>query len=130
MSTDAIRLEGLAATWSPYEPQLVSGALMDAGNLAGDLRPSTAIRLLTIERDEAKAFLLRLHSLALQDHVDVEALCNLALDKPLVVVVPPGRALSERLRRAADAVVETDIDTEAGQAEFQEVIADLLGDAA
>lgn len=37
------------------------------------------------------------------------------LDKPLVVVVPPGRHMGEKLLRIADHVITADVTTEAGR---------------
>jgi len=45
----------------------------------------------------------------------VELGASIMLDKPIVILVMPGRPIPERLRRVADEVVEADIDTEEGK---------------
>ena len=57
----------------------------------------------------------------------VELGASLLLDKPIIVIVLPGRedAVPERLRRAADAVVRVDLDTETGREELQAALHDL-----
>ena len=44
------------------------------------------------------------------------------LDKPLIVVVLPGRTVPDRLARVADAVVHADLDLEAGRRELADAL--------
>jgi len=48
------------------------------------------------------------------------------LDKPIIVVAFDDRDVPERLRRVADRVVETDIDTEAGARKLAEAINEIV----
>lgn len=48
-------------------------------------------------------------------------------DKPLLIVVPRGRSVPARLRRIADAVVEIEFGTDAGQQELTRALEDMLG---
>ena len=41
------------------------------------------------------------------------------LDKPLIVVAPPGRHMAERLLRIADHVITEDVTTEAGRKQIE-----------
>lgn len=52
----------------------------------------------------------------------VELGVAIMLDKPILAVVEPGIAVSDRLRRVADVVVEADITTEEGQRTVAEAI--------
>lgn len=49
------------------------------------------------------------------------------MDKPLIVFVPKGRAVGERLARIADHVLEADMTTEAGQKEAMNKLRILMG---
>ena len=55
--------------------------------------------------------------------VCLEVGAAILLDKPMVIVAPPGRPISGHLRRVADEVIEVDLDTEAGQQEFMARVA-------
>lgn len=74
----------------------------------------------SIKQIEASAMVM---SLVPDDDFDVKFALELGaaimLDKPLIVIVVPGRRVSEHLRRVADEVVEVDIDTEDGQERLQ-----------
>lgn len=72
-------------------------------------------------------------TLAPDGDFDVKIACEigatLLLDKPLIVIALPGRAIPAALRRAAVEVVECDIETEAGRDHLAERINALTGDA-
>ena len=55
------------------------------------------------------------------DKVDVKFAVELGLaimlDKPILAVVQPGMTIPDRLRRVADAIIITDLDTEDGKAQ-------------
>lgn len=60
----------------------------------------------------------------------VELGLTIMLDKPLLVVVMPGRPVPPKLRAVADEVVEADLDTEAGRERAQasaQALAERLG---
>jgi hypothetical protein len=54
-----------------------------------------------------------------KDDVDVKFAVELGLaimlDKPILAVVQPGTEVPGRLRQVADAIIVTDLDTEAGK---------------
>jgi hypothetical protein len=52
----------------------------------------------------------------------VELGFSIMLDKPIIIVAMPGRPVPAKLRKLADAVIEADITTEAGQALLQEAM--------
>lgn len=58
------------------------------------------------------------------EHADaklaVELGYSILLDKPLIVLVPPDRPISKRLRKVADVIVDADITTEEGRVAVQE----------
>lgn len=56
----------------------------------------------------------------------VELGFSIMMDKPLILVVMPGRKVPERLARIAEAIVEADLDTELGQATVAEFVRDRL----
>jgi hypothetical protein len=55
----------------------------------------------------------------------VELGLSIMLDKPLLIVVNPNTPVPERLRRAADKVIECDIDTEEGRTLFAAQVKDF-----
>ena len=58
----------------------------------------------------------------------VELGLSIMMDKPIIAIVMPGREIPEKLRKVADYVVEADIDTAAGQAKLQGVLAEAYLD--
>lgn len=48
------------------------------------------------------------------------------LDKPLILLVPPGRTVLPRLQRVADKVIKIDISTEEGQAATKQRLLEYL----
>lgn len=57
----------------------------------------------------------------------VELGFGIMLDKPLLVVVAPGRELPRKLRRVADEVVVADVDLEEGREAISAAVKRLLG---
>jgi hypothetical protein len=57
----------------------------------------------------------------------VELGLSIMLDKPLLVVVLPGRPVPRKLREVADEVIVCDVDTKAGQREIQAAMERVLG---
>ena len=55
----------------------------------------------------------------------VELGFSILMDKPILVVTVPGTEIPERLRRVADLIVETDIDTEEGQERLQKALNEM-----
>ena len=55
--------------------------------------------------------------------VCLEVGAAILLGKPLFIVLPPGRSISEQLRRAADVVIEADPGTEEGRLELMRQVA-------
>lgn len=47
--------------------------------------------------------------------IAVEIGLAILMDKPLIVLAPKGRTVADRLLRIADAVIEVDMETEAGR---------------
>lgn len=58
----------------------------------------------------------------------VELGLSIMMDKPIIAIVMPGREIPEKLRRVADYICEADIDTAAGQAKLQGVLAEAYLD--
>jgi hypothetical protein len=56
----------------------------------------------------------------------VELGMSLMLDKPIVLVVPPGRRVPERLVRVADLIIDADISTEAGRHSMQNSLSEFI----
>lgn len=56
----------------------------------------------------------------------VELGMSLMLDKPIVLVVPPGRRVPERLVRVADLIIDADIGTEAGRQSMQTSLVEFI----
>lgn len=52
----------------------------------------------------------------------VELGLGIMLDKPLLLVALPGTPIPERLRRVADEIVYTDVDTERGRTQLREAM--------
>lgn len=63
------------------------------------------------------------------EEVDIKVALELGmaiyLNKPIIVLSPPGRPIPEKLVRVADRVVSGDIDTEEGLAELREAMRDM-----
>jgi hypothetical protein len=55
----------------------------------------------------------------------VELGFSIMLDKPIILVAMPGRTIPAKLRKVADAVIEADVTTDAGQTLLQEAIASV-----
>ena len=58
----------------------------------------------------------------------VELGFTLMLDKPLILIVPPGTKVPKRLRRAADAVIEGEIQHPKTAQRIREVLDRVLGE--
>jgi hypothetical protein len=62
----------------------------------------------------------------IEGEADIKVCCEvgmaLFLDKPLILVVPPGRHMAERLLRVADHVITADITTAKGREEMAKAI--------
>lgn len=58
----------------------------------------------------------------IEGEADIKICCEvgmaLMLDKPLILIVPPGRHMAERLLRVADHVITADISTAEGREEL------------
>lgn len=55
----------------------------------------------------------------------VEIGMAIMLDKPLIVIVPPGRHIAQKLVRIADHVITADITTEAGREHIAQAIKEV-----
>lgn len=83
----------------------------------------------TVEKIAGSAAVAVLHTGATPEEVDVQAAVELGaaiyLDKPIVILAPPGATVPSGLLRVATRVVYADPDTGAGQRAIAEALEDL-----
>jgi hypothetical protein len=79
----------------------------------------------TVKKMDRSAFVLQLappNEVEPDVEFAVQIGLSILMDKPILIVIPPGRIPNDRLVRMADRVVVADIDTAEGQAELKKAI--------